>query len=157
MKVTITLNLKTREVYQLFQRKMQDGRFFMDAIFHKINLLSCRTECSLAMEQIKLSLLELTQKFDDESDFFEGILEKKEYKKITVHYEKNFHPVVNVTHLIHGYLIDFVKVYDCLIATLKLLLLAGCFLNEKDYYSHVKIRQKLANQMLSGIILIHKP
>lgn len=51
-------------------------------------------------------------------------------------------------------LIELIEAYDNLVATLKLLHLIGCFESDQDYYANITRIQKLANQMLSKIIIL---
>ena len=83
MKVTITLNLKTREANQLFQRKINGDRLFINAILHKLNKITglCQKKVPGAHEtyqSIKKSLNGLSQQFADESKAFQNILKKEE-------------------------------------------------------------------------------
>ena len=50
-------------------------------------------------------------------------------------------------------LIEFIEIYDKLIAILKLLHLAGCFESDEAYFGNIKRPQKMANTMLSDLIL----
>jgi Type IV secretion-system coupling protein DNA-binding domain len=46
-----------------------------------------------------------------------------------------------------------VEVYDKLVAVLKLLHFAGCFISDDDYYSNLKCTQTQANRLLSNMII----
>jgi len=158
MKVTITLELKTREVNQLFQRKINGDRLFIDAILHKFNRITglCRKQALGAHETYQLiekNLLNLTQQFSDEVNRFKEILEKKtglNNKKITI--TPTFYPKIAIEIPLAMRLIEFIEIYDNLTATLKLLHLAGCFETEQNYYANITRIQKVVNRSLSKII-----
>lgn len=50
-------------------------------------------------------------------------------------------------------LIEFIEIYDKLIAIVKLLHIAGCFESDEAYFGNIKRLQKIANAMLSALIL----
>jgi hypothetical protein len=159
MKVTVTLELKTREVNQLFERKINGDRLFINAILHKFNRVTglCRKEAPGAQEayqNIEKSVLNLTQQFSDEVNRFRGILEKKtglSSKKISI--SPTFHPKIFAENPLTVHLIELIETYDNLVATLKLLHLAGCFQSEQDYYANITRSQKVVNRMLSKILV----
>ncbi|MBA3537879.1 MAG: hypothetical protein H0T84_14945 [Tatlockia sp.] len=68
MKANIELALRTREVYQLFERKLKRNRLFIDAIQHRINKLinlskqQCK-QSTTVLEQLKDKLTSLTTYF----------------------------------------------------------------------------------------------
>jgi hypothetical protein len=158
MKVTITLNLKTREAHQLFQRKINGDRLFINAILHKLNKITglCRKEVPGAHEQyqsIQQNLNALSQQFTDESKNFRNILEEKQYlknKKITI--TPTFHSQISIENPLTACLINFIETYDNLVATLKLLYLAGSFESEQGYYANITRLQKTVNRALSKMI-----
>jgi hypothetical protein len=158
MKVTITLNLKTREAHQLFQRKINGDRLFINAILHKLNKITglCRKEVPGAHEHyqsLKKSILSLTQQFSNEIHRFREILEIKTGlgdKKITI--TPTFHSQISIENPLTACLIEFIETYDNLVATIKLLYLAGSFESELDYYANITRIQKTANQALSKIL-----
>jgi len=158
MKVTMILELKTREVNQLFERKINGDRLFIDAILHKFNRVTgeCRKQSSNAQKTYQLiekSMLSLTQQFFDEVGRFKGMLEKGTGlgdKKITI--TPTFHPKINIENQLAVQLMEFIKIYDNLVATLKLLHLTGCFESEQAYYAQITRIQKMTNRMLSQII-----
>lgn len=162
MKTTITLELKTREVHHLFTRKINGDRLFMDAIFHKFNRITglCRKQDPGAEEtyqNIEKSMLNLAQQFSDERGRFREILKKKTGlgdNKITI--TPSFHPKIIIENPLTVQLVKFLKTYDNLIATLKLLNLAGSFESEQSYYANITHFQKVMNRMLSKIALLRK-
>ena len=102
---------------------------------------------------IEKNLLSLSQQFSDEVNCFKGMLGKKAglgNKKITI--TPTLHPKVVIENPLTMRLIKFIETYDNLVATLKLLHLAGCFGSEQDYYANITRIQKKANRMLSKII-----
>ena len=58
-----------------------------------------------------------------------------------------------VTNPLSMQLIEFIEIYDKLIAALKLLQLAGCFESDEIFWGNTKRYQKIANQMLSDLVL----
>jgi hypothetical protein len=158
MKVTITLNLKTREAHQLFQRKINGDRLFINAILHKLNKITglCRKEAPGAQEtyqNIEKSILSLTQQFSDEIIRFRRILQKKTGlgdKKITI--TPTFHSQIIIENPLTACLTKFIETYDNLVATLKLLYLAGSFESEQIYYANITPIQKIVNQALGKMI-----
>ena len=160
MKVTVTLELKTREVHQLFQRKINDERLFINAIRHQLNKITglFRKEAPNAHEHyqsIKKNLNGLSQQFADETKSFKAMLQKEESlknKKIT--FSPLFSQEVIVESPLMIDLIQLIEAYDELISTIKLLHLAGCFQSTQDYYANIQRIQKLGNQTLSQIMIV---
>ena len=163
MKANIELPLRTREVYQLFQRKINGDRLFIEAILHKFNTsINCCTQQNpsspASYKQIERTILELTHQFANDITRFETLLTKKkifEYKNIS--YIIKFRPVIIVTNPLAVQLIEFIEIYDRLISILKLLHLAGCFESNAACFNNIRRYQKMANQMLSTIVLTPTP
>ncbi len=158
MKTTITLHLKTREAYQLFQRKINGDRLFINAILHKLNKITglCRKEVPGAHEQyqrIQKSLNGLSQQFADETKTFQGILQKEEsLKNKTITFSPLFSQEVIIENPLTIKFIMLIEDYDELISITKLLHLAGCFQSTSDYYVNIRRIQKRINYRLSQII-----
>ncbi|CZH49470.1 AcaB family transcriptional regulator [Legionella pneumophila serogroup 1] len=159
MKAEITLGLRTREVYKLFERKISGDRLFIDAILHKINIVisRCRKQDPMALKilcETEQQLDALAQEFAAEIKRFEELLsKKKEFKDKQINFVVQFHPRIIVCNPISMKLADLIVVYDQLIATLKLLQLAGCFDTDEIYFSNLKHHQKSTNQVLSKVLL----
>jgi len=159
LKAEITLELRTREVYKLFERKISGDRLFIDAILHKINVLLNRCRMPEAhsinlLHEREKQLLALTRKFSDEIARFEALLEKKkELRGKQINFVVQFNPQIIVSNPVSMKLVEFIEVYDRLITILKLLRLAGCFDIDETYFSQVKQQQRLTNQMLSKFIV----
>jgi len=71
MQATIELALKTREVFKLFERRIDDDRLFIEAVLHKFNsvMRQCKQQMPgalFAYDQIEQALIALTRKFIDE-------------------------------------------------------------------------------------------
>ena len=158
MKAEITLNLRTREVYKLFERKISGDRLFIEAILHKINCVigRCRRqepEALIVLNQMDQEINALTQKFTSEIKRFEVLIsKKKEFKDKQIDFVVQFYPKITVSNPLSMKLAELIGVYDQLIATLKLLRLVGCFVTDEAYINQIKQKQKLTNQMLSRII-----
>ena len=60
MKINIELSLRTREVYQLFERKINGERMFIEAILHKFNTVINR--CQQQNSQALLIYKQINQK-----------------------------------------------------------------------------------------------
>lgn len=160
MKAEITLNLRTREVYKLFERKISGDRLFIEAILRKMNGVvgGCRKQDPLAIKsfhQIENQLKELTNEFGSEVKRYEGLLsKKKEFKGKEINIVVQFLPKIAVSNTLSLLLAEFIESYDKLIAILKLLRLAGCFESEGDYFVNLRQVQKAVNRALSGVIFI---
>lgn len=160
MQANIQLALKTREVFKLFERRIDGNRMFIDAILHKFNIVvrQCKKqvpEALAAYNQIEKAMLALTMEFADEVNRFETILANQKYfidKKISLVVQ--FYPTIILSTSLSIKLIEFIEIYDQLVAILKLIHLAGCFTSDNDCYSNIKRIQKLTNQMLSRVILM---
>ena len=163
MKVSVELSLRTREVYQLFERKMDKDRRFLEALLHKFNILmgGCRRGEASALKifhQMEQNMLTLTQQFSNEIESFNALLQKqKDFADKKINFIAQFHPSIIVSNPLCMHFVEFIEVYDTLIATLKLLFLAGCFVIDDDYYENIKRIQKLANRMLGNIINTRRP
>ncbi len=159
MKAEITLNLRTREVYQLFERKISGDRLFIEAILHKINIVigRCRRQDPVALKilyEMEQQLNTLAQEFAAEVKHFEMLLsKKKEFKDKQINFVVQFYPKIAVSNPLSMKLAEFIEIYDRLIAILKLLRLAGCFDTDEIYFSKIKQHQKSTNQVLSKILL----
>ena len=160
MQVNIELALQTREVFKLFERKIDGGRLFIQAILHKFNIVMSHSkqqapQTSSAFHQMEQAMVTLTQQFSAEVRRFNEVLDKrKDFNRIKVNFIVQFHPMITVSNPLSMRLVEFIEIYDQLIATVKLLNLAGCFISDTDYYSNIKRIQKLANKMLSHAMLI---
>ncbi|HAT1863932.1 TPA: AcaB family transcriptional regulator [Legionella pneumophila] len=159
MKAKITLNLRTREVYKLFERKISGDRLFIEAILHKINIVigRCRKKDPVALKvfyEMEKQLNALTKTFSSEIKSFEDLLtKKKEFKDKQINFVVQFYPKIIVCNPMSIKLAELIEVYDQLIATLKLLRLAGCFDSDDIYFSNIKQHQQSTNQALSKILL----
>lgn len=160
MQVNIELALRTREVFKLFERKIDNDRLFIHAILHKFNIVMSYSkqqglQTSSTFRQIEQPMITLTQQFNDEVSRFNEVLNKrKNFNSTKVNFIAQFHPMIAVSNPLSMRLVEFIEVYDQLIATVKLLHLAGCFMSNTDYYANIKRIQKLANKMLSHAMLI---
>lgn len=159
MKTSIELSLRTREVYQLFERKINGDILFLDAILHKFNKVinifhKDESKGTNLIGQMEHRLLEGIRNFTDDINKYEQLLlKKKEFNQKRIDFVIQFHPSIIVTNSLGLLLIKFIDNYDQLIAIIKLLHLAGCFSEDKDYYFHIKTNQKVANKLLSSILL----
>lgn len=159
MKASIELSLRTREVYKLFERKISGNRLFIDAILHKINRVinSCHNQDLRALasyNQMEQKIINLTQQFSDEIVRFETLLSKKKnFESKKVNFVIQFRPSLIISNSLAMQLIQFIETYDQLVATLKLLHLAGCFETDGLYFGNICRYQKMANQALSTLVL----
>lgn len=89
----------------------------------------------------------------NEVNRFKAVLaKKKDFGGKKINFIVQFHPMITVSTPLNMRLVEFIEIYDNLIAVLKLLHLTGRFASDGDYYANVKRIQKLANQTLSRII-----
>lgn len=159
MKVNIELALRTREVYQLFQRRINGERLFIEAILRKFNVVMnrCRQQKPQALacyKEMGQRIIGFIQQFTDEIVRFETLLAKKQdFASKKISYIVKFRPVIIVSNPLAIQLIEFLETYDKLIAALKLLQLAGCFESDEVFWGNTKRYQKMANQMLSKLVL----
>ena len=159
MKISIELALRTREVYRLFERRISGDRLYIAAILHKFNIVinRCRQRDPLALasyQQMIQEIIKFTQQYSDEIARFEAMLtKKKDFTGTKVSYITKFRPAIIVTNPLSMLLIEFIEIYDKLIAVLKLLQLAGCFESDEIFWSNTKRYQKMTNQMLSDFVL----
>ncbi|HFL2715788.1 TPA: hypothetical protein ACGWTM_002976 [Legionella pneumophila] len=159
MKAELTLNLRTREVSKLFERRINSNTLFVEAILHKINKIIAKANkqdllALKALSDIEQELTLLTQKFTSESKRLGDLISKmKEFKDKKINFVVQFHPTIEVTNPINLKLAELISGYDELIATIKLLRLAGCFDSDESYFLNIKQYQKMANRVLSGILI----
>ncbi len=157
MKASIELTLRTREVFKLFERKINGDRLFMNTVLHKFNkVMNLRKQPTglTTYHQMVQTMLTLTQQFTDEINRFEEILEKRRdltNKKIS--FLTQYPTAIIVNNPLSMHLVEFIEIYDRLVALMKLLHLADCFTTENDYYANIKRIQTQANKMLSSILL----
>lgn len=160
MKVNMTVPLCTREVYQLFERKIKGNRLFMEAILHKINkvLWQCRLEnpeALMASHEFEQQLKGLIKQFSEEISGFEELLTRKQpFIDKKIDYSTQFRPCILVDNRLSLLLIDYLEMYDRLIATLQLLNIGGFFETKAIYFSNLKRYQKRSNQALSRWLLM---
>jgi hypothetical protein len=158
MKVNVELALSTREVYQLFERRISGERLFIAAILHKFNSVMnhCKRASPQALpchHQIERNIRTLSQHFTDEITRVESLLvQRKSFEITKINYVVKYKPMVIVTNPLTMQLIKFIELYDKLVAVLKFLQLAGCFESNKDCLNNIKRYQKIANQMLSSLM-----
>lgn len=159
MKATIKLALRTREVFNLFKRTINGDRLFIDAILHKFKIVMSQHEHQtpsrlIAFNDIEQAMLTLTQQFSDEISRFEQVLAKrKALNDKKINFIEQFHPSIIVSNTLCLHLIEFIEMYDKLVALIKLLHLAGCFTSDNDYYANIQRIQTITNRMLSHVIL----
>ena len=159
MQVNIKLALKTREVFKLFERRIDGDRLFIEAILHKFNIVirQCRQQIPGAMNtynQMEQAMIMLTQQFREEMTRFYAVLtRRKNFNDKEINLISQFHPTINVSSTLSIQLIELLETYDQLIATLKLLQLTELFESNDIYFYNVKRIQKLANKTLSCIML----
>ena len=162
MKTHIELSLKTSEVYQLFERKINRDRLFIQAILHKFNIVINRCnqqepQALLTYKQLEQKLHRLTKQFGNEIIKFRLLLaQKKNFDNNKISYAVQFKPIITLTNPLAMQLVELIETYDELIAVHKLLRFAGCFESDGIYFENVKRIQKLVNQQLSGFILKSK-
>ncbi|CZJ02615.1 hypothetical protein PGH45_05595 [Legionella pneumophila] len=159
MKAEITLNLRTREVHKLFERKIRNDTLFIKAILHRFNKIrsACHQNADMnkpLLDNIEHQLLKGSQIFTLETNRFEQLLYKMpEFSQKKIDFITQFHPSILITNHQGALLVNFIDCYDKLVATIKLLHLAGCFSSDSDYYFHIKNIQKTANKVLSTILV----
>ncbi|HDU7890476.1 hypothetical protein [Legionella pneumophila] len=159
MKAEITLNLRTREVYKLFERKISGDRLFIDAILHKMNIIisRCHKQDSAAFKvlyEMEKLLDTLIQEFVSETKRFEALLfKKKEFKDKQINFVVQFHPKIIISNPTSEKLVALIEAYDLLVALMKLLHLCGCFDSNNSYLNNVRNLQKTVNKNLSHILL----
>ena len=158
MKASIELALRTREVYQLFERRINGDRLFIEAILHKFNIVmnQCRQQEPLAhltSKQMEQNIVKLIQQFSAEIAQFEALLEKKVFAGKQANYVVQFRPTIIVTNPLTIQLIKFLEIYDKMFTILKILQLAGCFESDEIFWNNTKRYQKMVNQMLSDLLL----
>lgn len=159
MKASIEIELRTREVYKLFQRKINNDRLFIQAVLHKFNTVMnrCKKQESIALVtycQMERAIQEITQQFTDELFRFETLLSKKRFGGGKIDFIVQFRPTVIVSNPLAMELVRLIDVYDRLMAVLKLLRLAGCFETDEIYFGNVRRYQKMVNQTLSYFIFL---
>ncbi|MGV3740450.1 MAG: hypothetical protein ACO1N3_04075 [Gammaproteobacteria bacterium] len=153
MQLTIDLHLKTREVYQLFEIKISDKRFFMDAVLRKINRIDLLApEIQLQIEQ---DLRSLITEFAQKSASLEKMLNKN-IKVKSVNIIPQFYSKLTVTNKQGLLLVEFIEIYDKLISLIKLLHLAACFDSDEAYYANLRHVKKDCHRMLSQILITAK-
>lgn len=158
MRTSITLELKTREAYQLFTRKIKGEHLFIDAILHKFNKIDRLAKKNIpgAIEQyntLKHRLSILAQQFETDNQNHLGLIQKNSIlrgKAISV--KTQFYPEIKVKNALTVDLIQLIQRYDTLFSTIKLLHLAGCFESTQDYYANIKCVQTKLNQILGHML-----
>ena len=155
MQLTIDLHLKTREVYKLFELKISDTRFFMDAVLRKINRIDLvAPKIKLQIEQ---DLRSLIAEFSQKTACFEKMLDNNKNIRIkSINVSTQFHTKIIITNKLGILLVEFIERYDSLIALIKLLHLSGYFDSKQAYYINRKHVKKMGNKMLSKLLLLSK-
>ena len=88
----------------------------------------------LIVNQIERSIQDWTQQFSDDIHRFEGLLEKQiHFNGKKINFITQFHALIIVDNPLTIRLIEFIEIYDRLIAVIKLLHLAGCFATERGW------------------------
>ncbi|MGQ3892027.1 AcaB family transcriptional regulator [Legionella sp. CNM-4043-24] len=159
MKICVELNLRTREVAKLFERRIKGDRLFIEAILHKIDKVigHCRNQNVGALAKYQLMercVADLTAHFTAEYEKFSKLLAKRsndESIKYTV--LGQFPQKIVVTNPLAMSLTEFFSVYDKLISIIKWLYQIDCFETNSAYFANVRRYQKIANKELSGLLL----
>lgn len=153
MQLTIELQLKTREVYRLFELKINGKHLFIDSVFRKIHRIHLVTP--EIHRQVEQELRELIAKFTQKTVSFEKMLDRnKSIKAKAVDVIPQFHFRVIVTNKLGLLLVEFIELYDNLIALMKLLHLSGCFDSNEAYNANIRNVKKMGNRMLSDLLLL---
>ena len=155
MQLTIDLHLKTQDVYRLFELKIGDTRYFIDSVLKKINRIELMTpEAHL---QIERDLKLLISDFTDKTEAFEKMLDNnKSIKAKAIKITSQFHTKITITNKLGLLLIESIRIYDNLIALIKLLRLAACFDSDAAYYTNLKNVKKMGNRVLSNVLLYNQ-
>lgn len=159
MTTSMKLALANKEVNRIFTRKLTNDALFYTAVMHKVAMLIKRCQeqhayALWALHQIEGAIHELTNRFYDEIDKLEGVLEKKKHLfGKAFQYTPCFHPEVDFNSSIAADLVEFFDVYDRLISTLKTLRSARGFANDNDYYHNLRRYFRDTNRLLSRIQL----
>ncbi|MDO5215732.1 AcaB family transcriptional regulator [Legionella pneumophila] len=159
MTTFVKLTLSNNEVNRLFTRELKNGVNFYQKLMNKIaSLIKCcqeqRVYALLSLYQMNEAVNTTIQKFYDDIDTFEGVLEKKKHlagKKIT--YQPVHFPEVRFDSALASSLVELFEVYDHLISLLKTLRTAGCFSNDDDYFNNLRRYFKEVNRLLSALLL----
>ncbi len=153
MQLTIELHLKTRDIYRLFELKINGKHLFIDSILRKINYSHLVTP--EIHRQVEQELRELIAKFTEKTVSFEKMLDRnKSIKAKAVDIIPPFHFRVIVTNKLGLLLVEFIECYDHLIALIKLLHLSGCFDSNEAYYANIRSVKKMGNRILSDLLLL---
>lgn len=159
MKASIELELKTREVYQLFERRINGDRLFIEAILRKFNIVMNQRNIQKpapleTYQRIEQRLHESIQQLTNEITRFEALLAKRKFGGQKINYITQFRPTVVVSNPLAMLLVRFIVTYDKLVAVIKLLRLAGCFETDEIYFGNIQRHQKIANQILSDFAVM---
>jgi len=159
MKVTMTLELKTREVNQLFERRINGDRLFIDAILHKLNQITGAYRKNIPnaathYQSVQQDLQNLTQYLANQTKSLTTTLQQNSVlRNKTLTFKTQFFPMVRLENPLALTLVTCIEQYDKLVTTVKLLHLAGCFESTQAYYANTKRIQKKMNLGLSRIII----
>ncbi len=153
MRLTIDLHLKTRDVYRLFELKINDTRDFIDSVLRKINHIELITPKTHL--QIERDLRSLISEFAHKTELFEKMLDNnRNIKAKAINITSQFHIKITITNKLGLLLVEAIRTYDNLIALIKLLHLAACFDSDATYYTNLKNVKKMGNKMLSNLLLL---
>lgn len=156
---SIELPLRTREVYQLFERKINGDRLFIDALLHKVNIVTTRCnqqdpQSLILYKQIEQKIQDLTHQIRIDTNKFDVLLKKKKnFDSSKVSFMVQFQPTITATTPLCMQLIELIYLYDKFVVVLKLLCLAECFETNGIYFTNVTRVQKMINRTLSRIML----
>lgn len=159
MNTSVTLAFANAEVNHIFTRKLPDNRIFYGQVIQKINALQKKVKeqqvyALLVLHQHAKSIKNLTQSFYDAMDKYEGLLEKKKHLKgKAFHFPEKFQQTLPFDSSLAADLVALFEIYDRLVSTLKVTRLAGCFMDDGDYWHHLRGFFRSVNQLLSNIQL----
>jgi hypothetical protein len=159
MTTTVMLTLSNNEVNRLFTRELKNGVNFYQKLMGKVTQLlklckEQRVYALISLYQMNEAINVLIQKFYDDIDKYEGVLEKKKHlagKQFT--YQPIHFPKVRFDSALAGSLVELFEVYDKLLSSLKTLRTAGCFINDDDYFNNLRRYFKEVNRLLSTLLL----
>lgn len=158
MKTSVTLELKTREAYQLFTRKIKDDRLFIEAVLHKLNKIagqyknrSRATEAAYHSTKQKLNKLE--KQFESDTRKYQDLTQQHPIlHNTTITVKAQFFPTIMIKNSLILAFIQLIQRYDALLSTIKMLHLAGCFETTPAYYANIRRVQTALNQTVGHIL-----
>lgn len=160
MRSVVSLSVANQEIVSVFERKVNKKSSFIEQVTLKLGLMVRQSmkgnvKALVALSKLKERILDEIDAIFDESDKYEGMIEKRSgnRNKTTVNFINRFNVEMNCSNEIGFSLIELFYEFDALISKLKHFRLLGGFEDNEAFYAVKSKIQKKLNTLLTSIVI----